>query len=36
MLTGKTNRIFMVGDEDQSIYAFRGAYPDALTDFEKT
>ena len=26
----------MVGDEDQSIYAFRGAYPDALADFEQT
>lgn len=36
MLCKKSGNIFMVGDEDQSIYAFRGAYPDALTDFEKT
>lgn len=27
--------IFMVGDEDQSIYGFRAAYPKALVDFEK-
>ena len=27
--------IFMVGDEDQSIYKFRGAYPEALLQFEK-
>ena len=26
----------MVGDEDQSIYGFRAAYPQALMDFEKT
>jgi DNA helicase-2/ATP-dependent DNA helicase PcrA len=30
------NNIFMVGDEDQSIYSFRAAYPKALLDFEKT
>ncbi|HHW31208.1 MAG TPA: ATP-dependent helicase [Clostridiaceae bacterium] len=30
------NNIFMVGDEDQSIYAFRGAFPKALMDFKKT
>ena len=28
--------IFMVGDEDQSIYGFRAAYPEALLEFEKT
>ena len=28
------DNIFMVGDEDQSIYSFRGAFPRALTDFE--
>ncbi|MBR1382596.1 MAG: UvrD-helicase domain-containing protein [Ruminococcus sp.] len=28
------NNIFMVGDEDQSIYAFRAAYPQALLDFK--
>ena len=36
LLAVKSGNIFMVGDEDQSIYAFRGAYPEALTDFEKT
>lgn len=28
--------LFMVGDEDQSIYGFRAACPQALLDFEKT
>ena len=28
--------LFYVGDEDQSIYGFRGACPQALLDFEKT
>lgn len=32
-LLAGNNNIFMVGDEDQSIYGFRGAYPKALTDF---
>ena len=27
------NNIFMVGDEDQSIFGFRGAYPEALMRF---
>lgn len=31
-----SKNIFMVGDEDQSIYQFRAAYPQALLDFEKT
>ena len=26
----------MVGDEDQSIYGFRAAYPEALMQFERT
>lgn len=33
MLKGSSGSLFMVGDEDQSIYGFRGAYPKALTDF---
>lgn len=36
LLAQKTGNLFMVGDEDQSIYGFRAAYPDALMDFEKT
>jgi len=35
LLASKHKNIFMVGDEDQSIYGFRAAYPTALTDFEK-
>ena len=34
LLTGESGSIFMVGDEDQSIYGFRAAYPDALMRFE--
>ena len=33
LLASKTNNIFMVGDEDQSIYGFAGAYPEALLNF---
>lgn len=36
MLVGENHNIFMVGDEDQSIYGFRAAYPEALMDFSKT
>lgn len=32
-LTLKNGNTFMVGDEDQSIYGFRAAYPDALVKF---
>lgn len=35
LLVGSDGNIFMVGDEDQSIYGFRGAYPKALLDFKK-
>jgi len=35
LLARKNNNIFMVGDEDQSIYGFRAAYPQALMDFQK-
>ncbi len=34
LLAKKYKNIFMVGDEDQSIYGFRAAYPAALLDFE--
>ena len=36
LLAGNRGNIFMVGDEDQSIYRFRGAYPQALLDFKDT
>ena len=36
LLARKTGNLFMVGDEDQSIYGFRAAYPDALMRFEQT
>ncbi len=36
MLAHGRNQLFMVGDEDQSIYGFRAAYPRALMEFEKT
>lgn len=35
LLASKHENLFMVGDEDQSIYGFRAAYPDALLSFEK-
>ncbi len=35
LLAAKTENLFMVGDEDQSIYGFRAAYPEALLSFEK-
>ncbi len=36
LLTDRGGSLFMVGDEDQSIYGFRAAYPQALIDFKKT
>ena len=36
LLAMESGNLFMVGDEDQSIYGFRAAYPQALMDFEKT
>ena len=34
LLAGRERHLFMVGDEDQSIYGFRAAYPEALLSFE--
>lgn len=34
LLAGKSGNIFMVGDEDQSIYGFRAAWPQALLEFQ--
>ena len=36
LLAAPRNNLFMVGDEDQSIYGFRAAWPQALLEFEKT
>lgn len=35
LLASKYDNLFMVGDEDQSIYGFRAACPEALIGFEK-
>lgn len=35
MLTKKSNNLFIVGDDDQSIYSWRGAYPQFFVDFTK-
>lgn len=35
LLAGERDNLFMVGDEDQSIYGYRAAYPEALLTFEK-
>ena len=35
LLASRTGNLFMVGDEDQSIYGFRAAYPEALLEFEQ-
>lgn len=36
LLAEKNRNLFMVGDEDQSIYGFRAAYPEALLHFRET
>ena len=33
LLASRERNLFMVGDEDQSIYSFRAAYPEALLHF---
>ena len=35
LLASRSKNIFMVGDEDQSIYGFRAAFPQALTGFDR-
>lgn len=35
LIAGEHNNLFLVADDDQSIYGFRGAYPDYLLDFPK-
>ncbi|MBM6927353.1 ATP-dependent helicase [Pseudoflavonifractor phocaeensis] len=35
LLAGEGGNLFMVGDEDQSIYGFRAACPQALTEFDR-
>ena len=35
LLVKKHGNLFMVGDDDQSIYAFRGAVPSEMLDFQK-
>ena len=35
LLASASGNLFMVGDEDQSIYGFRAAYPQALLNFEQ-
>ncbi|KXZ39361.1 DNA helicase-2 / ATP-dependent DNA helicase PcrA [Alkalithermobacter thermoalcaliphilus JW-YL-7 = DSM 7308] len=35
IITNKEKNIFVVGDEDQSIYGFRGSKPDFLFEFER-
>lgn len=36
LLVDRCSNLFMVGDDDQSIYGFRAAYPQALIDFKST
>lgn len=35
LIASPNNNIFVVGDEDQSIYGFRGSRPDFLLEFER-
>lgn len=35
LLAGKEENLFVVGDDDQAIYSFRGASPEIMLNFEK-
>ena len=35
LLSAKSKNVYVVGDDDQSIYAFRGSNPQYLREFEK-
>ena len=35
LLAGKKANLFIVGDDDQSVYRFRGARPEIMLNFEK-
>ena len=35
LLVGKSGNLFMVGDDDQSIYSFRGAVPSEMLEFKR-
>ena len=35
MLSGENQNLFIVGDDDQSIYKFRGARPELMLNFPK-
>jgi DNA helicase-2/ATP-dependent DNA helicase PcrA len=35
LLAGKRENLFVVGDDDQSIYGFRGSRPEFMLDFKK-
>lgn len=35
LLAGDTKNLFLVGDDDQSLYRFRGAKPEILLNFDK-
>lgn len=35
MLAAPDNNLFVVGDDDQSVYGFRGAHPGLMFEFEK-
>lgn len=35
LLAGETKNLFLVGDDDQSLYRFRGAKPEIMLNFDK-